>query len=98
MCAFERKHGKEVRAGERNVYVTVHHDAARVDVGDMKEMLVRAAGERDRQHLADARMGAAAPRDERSLARFYTTVRALQAGDDAIATLFERDQLCLALD
>ena len=76
----------------------VHHRAARVDVGDVKEMVVGAAGKTNRQALADGGVRAVAAGEIGRLTRARVAVGALETRAHAVRRLLERHELRLALD
>ena len=47
------KDGKKIARVQRGVQLAVHRRAARVDVGDVEEMVVRAARKSDAERLPD---------------------------------------------
>ena len=71
------------------MHVAVHHHTARLDIGDVEEMLVGAAGETDRQGLADPRVRAVATGNERGLAGVEASVWTPQPRNDSIAALLK---------
>ncbi len=78
--------------------LAVHHGAARLDIGDVEEMVVRAARETDAQPLAHGGMRAVAAGDIKSLARVGAAIGAFEPGAHACRRLLEPDELRLALD
>ena len=67
--SFSGKTARKSRRVQRRVQLAVHRRAARFDVGDVEEMVVRAAGKPDPQGLAHGRMRAVAAGDVGRLAR-----------------------------
>src|SRR5205814_988007 len=82
---LERKHGKKIRPVQRGMQFAVHHRAARLDVRDVKEMIVGAAREIDPEALAAQRLTAATFRppattaSARPIWRYSSSVRACTA-------------------
>src|SRR5205085_4905329 len=89
---FERKHRGEIALVDRHVELTVDHRTARLDVGDVEQMLVRSAREGDAEVLADGRARAVAAGEECGAAG-----RSLQLRLYAIARLLEAEELHPAL-
>ena len=58
--ALQRKHGEKIGVVERDVHLAVHHRAARLDVRDIEQVRIGAAGKAGAQRFADARVRAVA--------------------------------------
>ena len=97
---FQREDGQEVRRVQPDVHLAVHHRSARLDVGDIEEMVVGAARKTDRTApRARAERAPSQPATIGGLARLVAVRRhASSARDDAAAVLLEPEQLRLPLD
>ncbi len=95
---FQRKDGKKIARVQRDVQLAVHRRAARFDVGDVEQVIVRAARETDRQRLPHRGTRAVAAGDEGGLARLGGSVRPLESREHTAVRFLERHELCLALD
>ena len=73
--ALQREDGQKVGLVERDVQLAVHHRAARLDVGDVEQVRVRAAGKADR---SAARATWSARRRIRQGRRPRTSLRAVR--------------------
>ena len=95
---LQRKDCEEIRAVERDVDVAIHHRSARLDIGDVEQVLV---GSAVRSRSTTSRGRASGRRHSRQGTRprrCPASVCAPQAGDDAIAVLLEPEELRLPLD
>src|SRR5262245_53100035 len=97
MRVFEREHRKEISPVKSHVDFTIHDRPTRLDIRDVKKVLVRPAREIDRQRLANSRIRAVTARNKGRLAGAQASVRVLEAGDETIAAVLESDELGLSL-
>jgi hypothetical protein len=95
---LQRKDGKKIARVERSVELAVHRGAARGDVRDVEQMLIRTAWKSNRERLSHRGMRAVAARDVRRLTRFGRAIRSGQSCVHPTRDLLERHQLGRALD
>ena len=96
--ALQREQQDELRLVQRSVQLPVHLRATRLDVRDVEEMLVRAAGESDAERLARGRVRAVAARKVRGLESLLGSVGVTKTRHDTGAGVFESQELDGALD
>ena len=95
---LQRKDDEKIGRVQGAVQFAVHHRAARVDVGDIKEMVVGAAWKTDLQGLAHGGVRAVAAGEIGGLARVGAAIGAFEAGAHTGRRFLERHELRLALD
>src|SRR5207302_11269141 len=81
-----------------DVQIAVPNGAARVDIGNVRQMVVRAAWETDAQAMAHGRAGAVAAGEVGGLARVGRAVGASETGAHSRRRLLECHELRLALN
>src|SRR5207253_970304 len=94
---LQREHKQKVGRVQRAVQLAIHDGAARVDISDVKEMVVRAAWETDPQRLPHGGVRAVATRNVGCLADRRGPIDAPETCAYAAAALLERHELGLAL-
>jgi hypothetical protein len=95
---LEREDGDEVGVFEVDVDLAVGGGAGGVDVGDIEQAGVRAAGKLCAQCLADGGACAVAAGEVGAFSGFFGAVGLLEDGADAPGVLVEAEELGLALD
>jgi hypothetical protein len=95
---LQRECRHEIRFIKRNVKLVIDDGSARLGVGDIEPVRVRAARESDVHQFAHFRARAVATREIRRFAGFLAAVGHSKTRDDAVAAIIEGNELDRSLD